>query len=425
MIVQLLKYAFRATAVLALLSYLPPYLLNATPLHDLFTYVIGSNSDVATVWLAIFLFQLGWSESKTSQETPEARASVYGLQHGRLHLQTPTPMWMNMGYWKVSVEPQQRICVNIKLTVQVADEKWDTSPKTMAEACCDLLNVVLTEAGLMHAPDTTQALDKPPRSKSIIDLGFGCGDQTIYLMSESPVRPCDEAWWDNRDGRPQFNQYIGITKDPTQYQYARERANEITSKKPTKTDTPPKPTNADPKITLFCADAATPHAWTQDLRNTVISAKDTSSEHWVLALDTAYHFAPSRWPLIQHAFTALDASYMAFDLCLSPDATLGQKVALRVLTTLMGAPWTNFVTPDQYRRRLVEVGYSEEDVKVRDVSEHVFAPLAEYMAEQDRRLKALGLGIGGLRVARWMFAWWGRTGVVRGVVVVARKSSTG
>lgn len=32
----------------------------------------------------------------------EESKSVYGLQHGRLHVDTHVPMWMNMGYWKVS-----------------------------------------------------------------------------------------------------------------------------------------------------------------------------------------------------------------------------------------------------------------------------------------------------------------------------------
>jgi hypothetical protein len=295
----------------------------------------------------------------------------------------------------------------------------------MAEACRDLLNVVLTEAGLMHTSDATQTLPKSLHSKSIIDLGFGCGDQTIYLMSENPVRPCDQAWWDNRDGHPRFDQYIGITKDSAQHQYATERVQELTSRKPRRANVPSNSSNREPKIALFCADAAAPHAWTQDLRSAMTSAHETSDEHWVLALDTAYHFAPSRWPLIQHACTTLDASFMAFDLCLSPRATAAQKLALRVLTTLMGAPWANFVTPEEYRRRLVEIGYADAAVRVRDVSEHVFAPLAGYMEEQDRRLKALGLGIGSFKVARWMFAWWGRTGVVRGVVVVARKSGLG
>ena len=31
----------------------------------------------------------------------DRRDSVYGLDHGRLHLKIPTCMWMNMGYWTV------------------------------------------------------------------------------------------------------------------------------------------------------------------------------------------------------------------------------------------------------------------------------------------------------------------------------------
>ena len=40
---------------------------------------------------------------------------------------------------------------------------------------------------------------------------------------------------------------------------------------------------------------------------------------------------------------------------------------------------------------------------------------------EDKRLKMLGLGIGSFGVAKRMFGWWGRSGVVRGVVVVAKR----
>lgn len=112
---------------------------------------------------------------------------------------------------------------------------------------------------------------------------------------------------------------------------------------------------------------------------------------------------------------------MAFDLCLSPTAKFGQKLILRLLTMLMGAPWTNFVTPEQYRQNLINIGYEERLVSVVDVSEHVFAPLAKFMEGQDRRLKMLGLGLGRFKVAKRMFAWWGRSGIVRGVIVVAKQ----
>jgi hypothetical protein len=32
------------------------------------------------------------------------KGNIYGLQHGRLHLDVQVPMWMNMGYWKVRNE---------------------------------------------------------------------------------------------------------------------------------------------------------------------------------------------------------------------------------------------------------------------------------------------------------------------------------
>jgi hypothetical protein len=99
-------FAFQATAVLALLSYVPSHLFNIIPFHDHINRLIGFHGFAITVWLAVFLFQLGRLNSKANQGAQEAKASVYGLQHGRLHLQTPTPMWMNMGYWKVSMERQ-------------------------------------------------------------------------------------------------------------------------------------------------------------------------------------------------------------------------------------------------------------------------------------------------------------------------------
>ena len=137
-------------------------------------------------------------------------------------------------------------------------------------------------------------------------------------------------------------------------------------------------------------------------------------------MDTAYHFSPSRWPIIEHAYSELEANYMGFDLCLSPTATWTQKTMLRLLTALMGAPWANFSTPQEYRSKLEHVGYKSEAIPITDISEHVFAPLALFLTEQDSRLKMVGLGIGRFGVAKTMFSWWGRTGVMRGVIVVAK-----
>jgi hypothetical protein len=248
------------------------------------------------------------------------------------------------------------------------------------------------------------------RSRSLIDVGFGCGEQTIYLMCDKPLHRYDELWWDARDHQTYFDQYVGITQDISQCHYADERFKESDGSH----------IRIGRNITLSCANAAEPQHWDKVLRHDIDVAKVKTQETWLLALDSAYHFSPSRWGLIEHAYQSLQASFMAFDLCLSPSASVSQKLILRVVAALMGAPWANFVTPEVYRQKLVDVGYPDDAVRIVDISEHVFAPLAEYMGEQDRRLKKLGFGLGSFQAAKSLFRWWGSTGVVRGVVVVAK-----
>lgn len=321
--------------------------------------------------------------------------TVYGLQHGRLHLRVQTAMWMNMGYWKNS-----------------------GASGTMAEACRDLLNVVLSEAWFSENVVNPLMMEDRQQTKCVVDLGFGCGDQTIYLMSATPVRACDGSWWDERKFCAKIEQYVGITEDPLQARFASERVHELIGN----LRVGGKKEGLD--IALFCSDAAKPALWNDHLQAAIRRAEDTSRERWVLALDTAYHFNPSRWPIVKYLNFRIHASFMAFDLCLSDPVTLPQKLMLRLLTTLMGAPWANFVTPQEYRARLVEAGYQDDMITIKDISEFVFSPLAEYLERQDTRLQTLGLGLGNLSIAKTMFRWWGRSGVVRGVIVVARQKKS-
>ncbi|KAJ4332629.1 hypothetical protein N0V87_008257 [Didymella glomerata] len=287
-------------------------------------------------------------------------------------------MWMNMGYWKPNTIDPSR-------------------PKTLAEACRDLLNLLLAEAGF--SKDTAS-----DRSRCLIDVGFGCGEQTIHLMSEKPIRLYDKLWWDDEDHRVYFDHYIGITKDKSQHQYAQQRVDEMRKD----------------NVSVFCADASTPWLWSEDLFQTSRKAQNITHETWCLALDTAYHFSPSRWVFFHHMSRYYTASVMAFDLCLSPTATRSQKIVLRILTTLMGAPWANFDTPEGYRQKLIGLGYPEDGIKIIDISDHVFAPLSEFMEEQDRNLKIIGYGLGDFQAAKWLFRWWGNTGLMKGVVVIAK-----
>lgn len=230
-------------------------------------------------------------------------------------------------------------------------------------------------------------------------------------MSDKPLRRCDELWWDTKSHQVYFDHYIGITEDQSQWRYGQTRVSELRNQWTTSNNR---------SIALFCANAAKPKFWDEELRTTMNTTKSESQETWLLALDTAYHFSPSRWTLIDHARWNLDASFMAFDLCQSPNSTFLQKLLLRIMTTVMGAPWENFVTPEAYKQRLIDIGYPADAIKVVDISEHVFSPLAAFMNEQNNRLRAFGLGLGNFQAAKWLFKWWSSTGVVRGVVVVAR-----
>jgi hypothetical protein len=186
-------------------------------------------------------------------------------------------MWMNMGYWGNA-----------------------TASTTLSEACRDLLEAVLAEAGFSCELEKAEAEKGTRRRRCLIDLGFGCGDQTVYLMSDTPIRLCDRDWWGERNHCVRFNHYIGITKDAVQARYALMRVEEM--KYSRKQAFPDVQEGQRPNITLFCADAANSISWSEQLQICIQSARDNSEENWVLALDTAYHFSPSRWPLINHVF---------------------------------------------------------------------------------------------------------------------------
>ena len=361
------------------------------------------------------------SGAKGTRVKKNESSSIYGLDHGRLHLKIPPPMWMNMGYWH-QVRRISHTTNNVVLTSR-QDDYYDSDgkvcskePKLLAIACKDLLNEVLETAGFNFERESVEIQRGTRRSKCLIDLGFGCGEQTIYLVSRASIRPSDREWWDCQRSCVQWDYYVGATLDRKQFQHAAERMREFRECGPHRGAKFPKL----PDVKLSCEDAANPEAWSEDLKANVVTAISNTRDHWVLALDTLYHFSPSRWPIIKH-FARLETSFMTFDLCLSSQASFHERIILRILTNFMGAPWANFVTIEQYREKLIEAGYLEESITIRDISPHVFEPLAEFLEAQDRRLNVVGYGLGSFRVAQWMFAWWGRSGVVRGVIVVAKQ----
>lgn len=148
------------------------------------------------------------------------------------------------------------------------------------------------------------------------------------------------------------------------------------------------------------------------------------SERWMLALDCLYHFSPSRRPIFQYASRELHANVAAFDLILNGSAPFHQRLLARLIGMLTGCPWQAFLTVEEYINQIVACGYETQSIAIRDVSNDVFLGLASYIAMQDEDLARYGTSIGGgFRLARKVLAWFGKTGVIGGVIVVAQLNS--
>lgn len=271
-------------------------------------------------------------------------------------------------------------------------------------ACRALLLKVLTTADLLDGSVVDDSI-KLRSDVHILDVGFGCGDQTSSLV---------------RLAREVKFQYVGVTLNRVQWQFAQNRL--TTSKQCDAHD-----------VKIFCADAAKPESWDVGLstaaqamaaqRKTDMDGKETGKipAVWVLALDTLYHFSPSRAPIFTLAARELGASFMAFDIIRSDSATFLQIMLLKLAALVSGCPSNAFVTEKEYRDMLGQAGYDADGVEILDITPHVFQPLARFMKRRETDLGAIGLKMGALKAAGGLFGWWARTGVVKGVVVIARR----
>ncbi|KAL2868473.1 uncharacterized protein BJX67DRAFT_41181 [Aspergillus lucknowensis] len=374
-------------------------------------------------WLASLL-------RKLQPNSPDQQQSaLYGLDHAILNAPIPPPsMWMNLGYWK------------------------DTTD--FPTACAALLDQVLITASLLDE-NGGPLLHPETKRFRLLDVGIGCGDQSLRILDYKRTketggkRGVGVGEGEGEDGPTEesqslFDSYVGITSLSVQAGFAERRvqARQCAQQKDgdesenaTETETTTKP-----RARIFCADAANPASWSPEI-NASLPPHDSSQkpkgedhqkaeaeghegkeeETWLLALDTLYHFHPSRTPLLKHAHSTLHASLMAFDLLLPSSWSWSTRFLLRVLCLLTGTPYTNFLTQSQYTALLVEAGYEESNIEFRDISEHVFSGIAAFLGSRERVLRAYGLGggFGKFAGARRVFAWWG-SGVVRGVIVVAR-----
>ncbi|EQL04225.1 hypothetical protein G6O67_004990 [Ophiocordyceps sinensis] len=309
-------------------------------------------------------------------------SNLYSLGHWKLNVRTPLPsMWMNLGYWKTADGE----------TVHHFDE-----------ACLGLLKEILRSAGLLDQKSPSRADSQP--TVSILDLGFGCGDQTWALARLLQPRSSHDF------------RYVGLTLDESQLQTAsRKLHRELAS-----------PTNTGPALErtsfqLYCANAAKPDSWTPAVRGAVQGLADPErADRWLLALDCLYHFSPSRRPVFQYAAQKLDANVMAFDLILSEKASRWDTLLVRIIGLMMSCPLHTFLTEDQYKAQMVDCGYDGQHVIIRDISDDVYAGVANYLGRQEGALSLYGISIGGFKLAGRLFDWFDRSRVVKASIVVGR-----
>lgn len=341
---------------------------------------------------------------------------LYGLDHAILNIALPPEtMWMNMGYWEVCRCPLTSFSLPLhKWNIGIITANNLKQETTLPAASRALLDQVLITAGLF---------DKnyhPGKKINMVDVGFGCGDQSLYLLSGHCGGLVEE--------------YIGVNDVCSQVEFARQRLVHAYPDMMIEEEEKPRQ-KARQRIRLFHADAANPSSWSSDLKRAVSDDYGSSSttatdlrlhecrrpETWVLALDTMYHFQPSRRPFLGYACSDLQASLMAFDLAISDSASMWNRLLLRIICWVTGTPFANFLTRREYEDMLVAAGYSREHIQWRDISEHVFGGIAGFIRRREEELRKFNMGIGKFKGAGYVFDWWARSGLVRGVVVVARK----
>lgn len=255
----------------------------------------------------------------------------------------------------------------------------------LQDACAALLRQVLATASL---------LEPSSRLLCILDVGFGCGDQTWEL--------------DRLVGRDRM-EYVGVTNNAAQMRVAKARmARELKYSDST-------------SFSLFLGDAAAPETWDEEITAKAASLK---GDAWLLGLDCLYHFKPSRKPLLRYAAKKLGANFMAFDLLLNQKTGPVTKMLAKLVCRLMGCPANAFLTPAEYAAQLIECGYDGDSIILRDISEDVFPGFVGFMKNQEKSLQEYGIKMGALKYAGKLFGWFHSSGAVRATIVVARVSGT-
>ncbi|EPS26494.1 hypothetical protein POX_g09210 [Penicillium oxalicum] len=290
-------------------------------------------------------------------------------------------MWLNVGFWK-------------------------NNPSSFQEACQHLFEEILSEAGI--SKDCSHDF-------SIIEVGCGCAETAFFMRGHLPHRLRD---------------YIGITINDSQAKYAKDRLQSLVDD-----CLPMWEGRESPLNEVFKADAADPDTWPSHVHDTIDrliryqqgpkNNEKIQSDIWLLAIDTLYHFKPSRHGILKFAHQEIGASFMATDIIISSSLSIWNRILLRILFYFLYVPWTNILTREEYVSMLAACGYEKENIQIRDITDHCFPGYDQFLARQGRDWERIG---GSPAVFRPMLlmgrvtAWWARSATIRECIIIAKKS---
>lgn len=228
----------------------------------------------------------------------------------------------------------------------------------------------------------------------LLDVGFGCGDQDVYMAKL--YQPA---------------QITGITIEPIQHHAAEDLIR--------RTATP------GTKIDLHIADASTLPAFLES--NPEVLPHNQLFSH-VISIDSAYHYR-TRTQFLKNASKVLQPGtgrLALADMVLAkpvPTSFLGRKVFDAVFGA-MEVPTVNMKSLEEYKRDLAEAGFV--DIEIECIEDRVFPGLASFIENQLGRLG--GLVKPGVHWTYWGLCkglfWLDRSKWLHFVVVKARKDAS-
>jgi len=395
------------------------------------------------------------SSLTSSAATPSAAAGPFDIQHLMLNIEWESiPAWCNIGYWNTSSidqhqkEGETTSNSNLRVDAEVG--------QSYSDACAQLVRELAAFIGLPRRSVVVDpASNSPPAGTNsltrILDVGCGCGEQDFLLWREYEVSRIhavniseQQIQWAKR--RREWMKRQGLKYD-LKRGTSDVHADDGQERK------------IDECIHFHVSSAAD----LQSLRDSGAfdAHRDTDSSSLpssspeatnastrfshVLAIDCAYHFAPSRLDFLQHALrNELEDGGMVGLVDLFPitaaaadrDGQGGKtppswwrSMILRFVAHLCSIPLPNLISLEETIREMQAMGYQE--LEVRDISSQMLEPFASYILDT---LPAAGTNNAfnpwfrphlwiRYRVTAHICRWIARRNLAQFVMIKARKRS--